>query len=132
MFGFEQAFICQFFLKLAEGQFQSAHALRDELLDNHLVEDGRQLAEVRRSVMVGTLFGRNENELANKIKQYSSRLSNQVTVEELRQRGFVVGTPEMIREQIKHYKHAGAQCIMLQWLDLDDLDGLASLGEALL
>ena len=82
--------------------------------------------------MVGTLFGRNENELANIIEQYSSRFSNQVSIEELRQRGLVVGTPETIREQIKQYKHAGAQSIILQWLDLDDLAGLDSLGNALL
>jgi alkanesulfonate monooxygenase SsuD/methylene tetrahydromethanopterin reductase-like flavin-dependent oxidoreductase (luciferase family) len=45
----------------------------------------------------------------------------------MRQHGLVVGTPDEYREQLAEYATAGVQRIMLQWLDLDDLDGLEAL-----
>jgi len=44
----------------------------------------------------------------------------------------IAGTPEEIQEQLASFSIAGVQRIMLQWLDLDDLDGLQALAEAVL
>jgi len=47
----------------------------------------------------------------------------------MRQRNVIVGTPEMVKEQIAAYVQAGAEELMLQWLDQDDIEGLRELAE---
>jgi alkanesulfonate monooxygenase SsuD/methylene tetrahydromethanopterin reductase-like flavin-dependent oxidoreductase (luciferase family) len=81
--------------------------------------------------MVGTIFGRYEDELARKLADESSWWHGREP-EELRQHGLVVGTPEQFRAQLADYERVGVQRIMLQWLDLDDLDGLEALALELL
>jgi len=92
-------------------------------LDDLLRAAGREPAAVRRSMMTGLIFGRDEAELARK-------LEGRASAEDLRARGLVVGTPAQVREQVAALGRAGVQGLMLQWLDLDDLDGLAALAEA--
>jgi alkanesulfonate monooxygenase SsuD/methylene tetrahydromethanopterin reductase-like flavin-dependent oxidoreductase (luciferase family) len=45
---------------------------------------------------------------------------------------FIGGTPSAIIDRIGSYVEAGAERIMLQWLDLDDLDGLEKMAHAVL
>ena len=92
-------------------------------LDDLLRAAGREPAAVQRSMMTGLIFGRDEAELARK-------LEGRASAEDLRARGLVVGTPAQVREQVAALGRAGVQRLMLQWLDLDDLDGLAALAEA--
>jgi alkanesulfonate monooxygenase SsuD/methylene tetrahydromethanopterin reductase-like flavin-dependent oxidoreductase (luciferase family) len=47
----------------------------------------------------------------------------------MRQRNVIVGTPETVKEQISAYVQAGAEELMLQWLDQDDIEGLRALAE---
>ena len=54
------------------------------------------------------------------------------TVAELRQRGFIIGVGEEIKEQLTELEKTGLQRLMLQWLDLDDLQGLSALAKAVL
>jgi alkanesulfonate monooxygenase SsuD/methylene tetrahydromethanopterin reductase-like flavin-dependent oxidoreductase (luciferase family) len=54
------------------------------------------------------------------------------TREELLSRGILVGTSSQVLEQLGQYAGAGAQRIMLQWLDLDDLDGLEDVARSVL
>ena len=42
----------------------------------------------------------------------------------LREGGLILGTPNEIVDQLGVWAEAGAQRVMLQWLDLDDVDGL--------
>lgn len=96
-------------------------------LDELLVDAGRDPASVRRSLMAGCVFGRNEAELARKAGFYSG------SAESLRASGKVaVGDGAEIADQLAAWAAAGVQRIMLQWLDLDDLDGLAALAAAVL
>lgn len=98
-------------------------------LDEYLLHRERKPADVRRSLMVGCEFGRDEKEVKQKVK---ARTSGKQTQSELRQRGLVVGTAEQIAEQINAYSQAGVQRIMLQWLDLDDLERLEALAKGIL
>lgn len=98
---------------------------RNTRLNELLAKQDRGPEEVRRSMMTGLLFGRNEAELRRK-------LEGRPPVEELRARGLIVGTPEQVREQVAALGEAGVQRLILQWLDLDDLEGLAALAEAVL
>jgi hypothetical protein len=43
----------------------------------------------------------------------------------------VVGTPDEVRPQLADLAAAGVQRVMLQWLDLDDLNGLEVLATLL-
>jgi len=95
-------------------------------LDRLLKERGRAPGEVKRSLMTGMYFGANETEVGRKLAARGR------TADDLRGRGVVVGTPGEIIEQLGRLGEAGVQRVMLQWLDLDDLDGLEALARTVL
>ena len=86
---------------------------------------GRQPSSVRRSLMTRVIFGRTDAAV-------HAQLETNQSLEALRERGVVVGTANAVVEQLGKIAEAGAQRVMLQWMDLDDLDGLAALAEAVL
>ena len=47
-------------------------------------------------------------------------------------RGLLVGTGSEILAQLDELVKAGVQRVMLQWLDLDDLDGLQALASVII
>jgi F420-dependent oxidoreductase-like protein len=98
----------------------------NKLLDQYLVEEGRKPAEVRRSMMTGTFFGKDDAEVQAKL---SARGASK---EQLRERGLIVGTPNEFVEQLGELQNVGLQRVMLQWLDLDDLDGIEHLAKTVL
>lgn len=102
--------------------FKSLNKRLDELIE----VEGRRPEQVRRSLMTGCVFGRDAAQVARKV---SERTGGKRTPEELRQRGLVVGEPSQIKETLGRYAEAGVQRIMLQWLELDDLEGLEGLGD---
>lgn len=101
------------------GQFAQLNGELDQLL----LANGRPPHTVRRSLMTGTFFGRIEAEVEQKIAR------TRRTAPELRQRGLLVGTLPQIAEQLAELAQAGVQRVMLQWLDLDDLEGLTALAQ---
>lgn len=107
----------------------SEYADLNSRLDELLVANGRMPEEVRRSIMLGTVFGRDSAEVAAKV---ADRTDGQGTAETLRQGGVLVGTASDLLQQLEAYEAAGAERVMLQWLDLDDLDGLEALAAAVL
>jgi alkanesulfonate monooxygenase SsuD/methylene tetrahydromethanopterin reductase-like flavin-dependent oxidoreductase (luciferase family) len=98
-------------------------------LDELLITFDRKPSDVRRSIMVGCLFGSDSDEVDRKVKQ---RSGGKLTSAEYKERGLVVGTAGEISDQISAYSRAGVQRIMLQWLDLDDLDGLKAMAKGIL
>ena len=97
-------------------------------LDELLLAAGRQPADVRRSLMTGCRFGANQAALD---RQLASQSPGQ-TAAVLRERGLVVGTPAEMVDQLGRLAEAGVQRVMLQWLDLDDLEGLTALAQQVL
>lgn len=95
-------------------------------LDRLLAAAGRPPSDVRRSLMTGTLFGHDSAALGRKLGERGR------TAEELRGRGVAVGTGSELVDQLGAWQQAGVGRIMLQWLDLDDLDGLEALATAVL
>ena len=93
-------------------------------LDELLHEQNRQPTEVRRSLMSGVIFGRDDGEVRRRL--------NGRDAAEQRERGMIVGTGAQVQEQLGRLAEAGVQRVMLQWLDLDDLDGIAALAEVVL
>ena len=102
-----------------------AFARLNQRLSKMLDEAGRDPTAVRRSMMTGCVFGKDETALNRKIKMYGK------TLEEVRQDGIVAGRPSAIREQLTALEEEGLQRIMLQWLDLDDMEGLEALAKAI-
>ncbi len=101
-------------------------ARRSVRLDALLTAEGRDPQGVRRSLMAGLVFGRDAAELEAKLAQKGR------SAEELRERGLMVGTPTQLVAQLGRYVEVGVDRIMLQWLELDDLDGLEALAAAVL
>lgn len=111
---------------------------RSQLLDELLLGQMRQPDEVKRTMMTTLYFGRDMEEL-------DRRLSWRMDVPELADRQLidvleslhttgraVVGTPDMVIKQIRAYEDAGVEELMLQWFDMDDIDGLHAFAESVL
>jgi len=107
------------------GEFKRLNTILDELLR----KQHRVSGSIRRSMMTGCIFGKTSPEVEKKV---ANRTNNQRTPAELRQRGLIVGTGAEIVAQCQEYAAMGAQRLMLQWLDLDDITGLEALADALL
>lgn len=101
----------------------------NEQLDKLITSQGRELNEVRRSMMVGCIFGKDENQLQERVTQ---RTGGKLTIDELISQGRIVGTPTMMVDQLSQLAEAGVQRVMLQWIDLDDLEGLEAIAKHVL
>jgi len=91
-------------------------------LDDWLSNEGRKPEAVRRSMMTGIRFALTRSGLESKLHGRS--------MEELRRDGMIVGVGEEILPQLAELEKVGVQRVMLQWMDLEDLDGLEALGKA--
>jgi len=101
---------------LTPERFAELNAHLDDLLD----AEGRDPDDVARSTMTRVVYGRDDDELAEV-------LDGRDPVE-LRERGMIVGTGSEVAAHLDRLDDAGADRVMLQWLDvtaLDRLDGLA-------
>ena len=87
--------------------------------------------------MLSLTFGRDMTELDRRLNwrrdnpQYASKSLDKV-IEELSMNGTIVGTPDMISDQINAYSKVGADELVLQWFDLDDIDGLRAFATSVL
>ena len=99
-------------------------AILNNRLNLLLDELGRPRTAVARSQMKGLVFGVNQTDLKNKLDGN--------TVDGLWSRGFVVGTPFQIVDQLGQLEEVGVQKIMLQWINFDDIAGLEALADSVL
>jgi len=97
------------------------------ILDNLLMEQGRNLARVCRSLMTGCVFGKSEA-----LVKAASKMYGKHSVEELRDEGMIIETGTQVSEQLAQLAETGIHRVMLQWLDLDNLNGLEALAKAVL
>ena len=103
-------------------EFKKANAELDRLLGIA----GRPQHAVRRSLMTGCIFARDQRGLDEKLAQRGR------SKQELLERGMIVAVGAEIKPQLQALSDAGVQRAMLQWLDLDDLDGLRELAKIVL
>jgi F420-dependent oxidoreductase-like protein len=96
-------------------------------LDTLLRQHNRPPDSVRRSLMNGLVFGRDDAEVRRRLSLYGAS-----DPAELLPNGIIVGTASAVQDQLGAFAEAGVQRIMLQWLDLDDMDGLEALAQAVL
>lgn len=98
-------------------------------LDELLNKAGRKTKSVKRSMMTGCEFGRDDAEVKALVEK---RTKGKFTPEELAGRGLIVGTANQVVEQLGVLAEAGLQRVMLQWLALDDIDRLEVMGKEIL
>ncbi len=111
---------------------------RSAMLDTLLKAAGREPAEVRRTMMLAVFFGRDMDEVDRRLSwrhdrsEFANKPLDEV-IEAMRAEGWaLVGTPSMIIEQIKSYAGAGVEELMLQWFEMDDIDGLRAFAKSVL
>ena len=107
---------------LPPAEFARLNARLDELL----AAQNRRPADVRRSLMTGCHFGRDEEAVKSKLAARGR------TADEVRAMGMIFGTANQIVEQLGWFAEAGVQRIMLQWLDLEALDDLEAMAKFVL
>ncbi len=100
-------------------RFRELSARMDELLTAR----GRQPSDVRRTMMTGIFLARDAAELARRLGER--------TKESVRERGALVGSPSELRDQLAELESAGLKRVMLQWLQIDDFEGMEALGKGL-
>ena len=99
--------------------FADLNARMDELLR----EAGRPPETVRRSLMTRAVFGRTEAEVDRKLDGISR--------EELAD-AVIAGTVDEFVDRLGRLSNAGVQRVMLQWLEVDDIDGLEAMAGTVL
>ncbi len=109
---------------ITPGVFAGLNAQLDELL----VQAGCQPDQVRRSLMTNCIYASSSSALADKIQSIIGNKTKDALINE----GRIIGTGAEIVDQISHFEQAGVQRVMLQWLDLDDMDGLEGLASEVL
>jgi F420-dependent oxidoreductase-like protein len=95
-------------------------------LSRLVVENGRDPASVRRSLTTNIFYGKDQAALDRRLASTSQ------TPAQLKERGILVGTGAEVREQLAEFEKAGAKRAMLQWLTMDDLEGLENLAKDIL
>jgi F420-dependent oxidoreductase-like protein len=109
-----------------------------EVLERHCQEVGRDSSEIARSMMIGHIVGVNQAELrerATRVQQVVPSMQG-LPVDELlqrmRERGWIVGTPDEIVETIRALAEVGVSRIMLQTHDQEDMSALELIGSAVI
>ena len=93
-------------------------------LSELLQEAGRSPERVRRTLMTRVIFGSTTADVESKLAGESA--------EELLTQGIIVGTASDVTEQLGRLDEAGVQRVMLQWLEIDDIDGLEAMAQTVL
>jgi alkanesulfonate monooxygenase SsuD/methylene tetrahydromethanopterin reductase-like flavin-dependent oxidoreductase (luciferase family) len=112
-----------------------AYRLKRARLEEHCRSLGRDPDSIVRSWMGGVLIAEQERGLLERgiwMKAFLSALEgvpSEKVPDSLRQRQWLVGTPEQVADQLRAWSAAGVQRVMLQWYDLDDLQGLELLAK---
>ena len=94
-------------------------------LDCLLEAEGRAPKDVFRSIMVNLILGENQAEVERALQ------AREMTLETARYKGLLGSMQEMV-DQLGAYAEAGAQRVILQWIDLDDLDTLEAIAARVL
>lgn len=99
---------------------------RNQLLDGYLAEEGRKPEDVKRSLMIRVIYGKDDTAVNKKLESMTS------SKEELQARGLVIGTGSEIVDILGKWQESRCQRIMLQWIELDDLGSLEDMANDVL
>ena len=101
-------------------------------LDANCEAIGRDPASLRRSLMIPYVIAQNYADIQARIDAHRDMFSDlPKDLNEWLQAGFIGGTPPQVLDQMQTFQEAGITRFMLQHNDLEDIDSLALLGEAI-
>lgn len=101
-----------------------------DVLRRHCDAIGRDISAISRSIMTGHIIGRNQQEIerrAAKVQEVIPTMRQVSALEaarQFRERGWLVGTPAEIIEEIQAREAQGLQRFMIQTHDHDDIEAL--------
>jgi F420-dependent oxidoreductase-like protein len=101
-----------------------------DVLKRHCDAVGRDFGAIQRSIMTGHIIGRNQQEIerrAAKVQEVIPAMREMTPAEaadQFRGRGWLVGTPAEVVEEIKGREAQGLQRFMIQTHDHDDIEAL--------
>jgi F420-dependent oxidoreductase-like protein len=122
------------------GVFLTPEEFRERTLalDDLLRAAGRPLESLQRTHMTVLHYGQDQSELDQKLSwrhtrpEYAGKSLDE-TIAQIRQgRRQIVGTTDAVVAQLREYADVGVEEFFLQWLDLDDLDGLHNVAQQIL
>ena len=118
----------------AHGVTVDVYRAKRAVLDRYCAEFGRDPAAVRHSVTAPCAIGMSENTIRDRIDAQSRLLPLRTpaffpegkpqTIDALRARGWIVGRPEEIVDQIRTLAEAGVDRVMLELIDAYDDESL--------
>lgn len=91
---------------------------RTAILNDLLAQEGRTPQEVKRSIMTRIVYGRTEADVKARLAKRND------DADALKARGCIVGTTSEVIDQLGAWADNGIQRFMLQWMELDDIDGM--------
>jgi len=103
------------------------------VLANHCREVGRDPASIRHSLMIPIITGRTPAEVAARLAKARTifpRVPEDAA--SWRAAGFLYGSIDEVRQELKRWDAAGMSRVMLQLLDMDDLDAIHLIARELL
>ena len=100
-------------------EFVELNARLDGLVD----EAGRAQDQVRRTLMTRVIFGRTEADVERKL---DGEARDQLPA------AVLAGTADEIVDRLGRLSEAGVQRVMLQWLEVDDINGLEAMAHSVL
>ena len=117
------------------GIYLDVDAYREKraVLERHCEAVGRDPASIAHSLMLGFVIGRDQDEIAQRLSRLSANpiLSGldsagdiEASLARLRRRGWLVGSPAQIVEQLGRLAEEGVARVMLHHLDKDDFAAL--------
>jgi alkanesulfonate monooxygenase SsuD/methylene tetrahydromethanopterin reductase-like flavin-dependent oxidoreductase (luciferase family) len=112
----------------------------NQRLDVLLGQAGRPTGAVRRTMMTNLTFARDAADLERLVAPrrqqqpaaFAGKSAAEIGEALWADRGALVGTREEVIERIRALAAAGVEELMLQWLDLDNLDGLRLFAETVM
>jgi F420-dependent oxidoreductase-like protein len=107
---------------------------RSAALDDLLRAAGRQPADLRRTLMLPVFFGQDDAALERRLERLrpAAKSTAEIAASLRSERNAIVGTPDIVAEQIAAYAAAGVEELMLQWLEMDDIAGLRAFAHSAL
>lgn len=96
--------------------------LMKELLD----KQGRPADDIKYSMMTQVVYEPTQEKLDARLAK------SERSLDEMKERGMIVGTGQAVVDQISALAEAGLQRIMLQWIDQDNIDGMESMAKDIL
>lgn len=94
------------------------------LLNSLMEKEGRAQSSVRRSAMVGAVFGKDD-------ASYQRKIAKGIYGGDMTRAGVVAGTATEFAERVAAYREAGVERLLLQWIDWETIDEIEDLAKVL-